>query len=123
MDIKLKSKRIVEAFDEFMRNWIPLSNACFHAIQQSQSPLTSFTRPNRLSSIGINTGNKLCKAISSCDENDIAVVFVAKILSHGENILAICRILSGSVKIGDNLFIIGDRRKVHSNERLYLLFF
>lgn len=109
MNVKIRSKRAVEAFDEFMRGWMPLTAACFRAACHSSPSCQSFTRPERLASLSLNESHPLSEAVKACDNTGITVVFIAKILHYGESVLAMCRILSGTIKKLDKLFLIENK--------------
>lgn len=112
MNVKIQSRRPVEAFDEFMRGWFPLTMACFRAAVLSSPSCQSFTHPCRLASLSMNENHPLYETVKACDSLAATVIYVAKILQYGETVLAMCRILSGSVRKGDQLFLINNK---HSN--------
>ncbi|KAL3997708.1 Elongation factor Tu GTP binding domain family protein [Acanthocheilonema viteae] len=112
MNVKIRSRRPIEAFDEFMRGWLPLTTACFRAAVFSSPSCQSFAHPCRLASLSVSENHPLFEAVKACDSLAATVVFVAKILQYGESILAMCRILSGSVRKEDQLFLINNN---HSN--------
>ncbi|EFO23343.1 hypothetical protein LOAG_05140 [Loa loa] len=115
MNVKIRSRRPVEAFDEFMRGWLPLTTACFRATICSSPSCHSFTHPRRLASLSLNEHHSLYEIVKACDSSAATVVFVAKILQYGETILAMCRVLSGSIRKDDQLFLINNK---HSNGTL-----
>ncbi|CAG9531296.1 unnamed protein product [Cercopithifilaria johnstoni] len=117
MNIKIQSKRPAEAFDEFMRGWLPLTTACFRAVILSSPSCQSFTHPCRLASLSVNENHPLYETVKACDSSAITVVFVAKILQYGETILAMCRILSGCVRKEDQLFLINNKHLNGNIER------
>lgn len=115
MNVKIRSRRSVEAFDEFMRGWLPLTTTCFRAAIRSSPSCQSFTHPRRLASLSLNENHSLYETVKACDSSAATVVFVAKILQYGETVLAMCRVLSGSVQKEDQLFLINNK---HSNETI-----
>lgn len=123
MNVKVRSRRPAEAFDEFMRGWLPLTKACFRAIILSSPPCHSFTHPCRLASLSINENHPLYETVKACDSSASTVVFVAKILQYGETILAMCRVLSGSVQKGDQLFLINNRQLNGDTLERYIFYF
>lgn len=112
MNVEIRNKRPVEAFDEFMRGWLPLTTACFRAAIHSSPSCQSFSHPLRLASLSLNENHSLYEIVKACDSSAATVVFIAKILQYGETILAMCRVLSGSVRKDDQLFLINN---THSN--------
>ncbi|MCP9264404.1 hypothetical protein DINM_022475 [Dirofilaria immitis] len=112
MNVKIRSKRPVEAFDEFMRGWLPLATVCFRAAILSSPSCHSFTHPRRLASLSLNENHCLYETVKACNNSAMTVVFVAKILQYGETVLAMCRVLSGSIRKEDQLFLINNK---HSN--------
>lgn len=112
MNVKIRSKRPIEAFDEFMRGWLPVTTACFRAAILSSSSCHSFTHPRRLASLSLNENHSLYEAVKACDSSAITVIFVAKILQYEKTVLAMCRVLSGNVRKDDQLFLISNK---HSN--------
>uniref|UniRef100_A0A0R3S4V4 Elongation factor-like 1 n=1 Tax=Elaeophora elaphi TaxID=1147741 RepID=A0A0R3S4V4_9BILA len=109
MNIKIRSRRPVEAFDEFMRGWLPLATACFRAAIFSSPSCQSFTHPCRLASLSVNENHPLYETVKACDSSAATVVFIAKILQYGETVLAMCRVLSGSIRKEDRLFLINSK--------------
>lgn len=47
LGLKIKSRRVNEAFDEMMRVWLPLPKATFRAIARAPSARTAFQRHHR----------------------------------------------------------------------------
>ena len=47
LGLKIKSRRVNEAFDEIMRVWLPLPKATFRAIARAPSARTAFQRHHR----------------------------------------------------------------------------
>uniref|UniRef100_A0A915BQM5 Elongation factor-like 1 n=2 Tax=Parascaris TaxID=6254 RepID=A0A915BQM5_PARUN len=119
MGVKIKSKRVADAFDEFMRGWLPLSSACMRAVARSVSARDAFKRTNRLASLSLTKGHPMYEAVSSCSDDALTVVYLAKVLQFGEKVIAMCRILSGHVAAGDELFGIDDKssQKEHSERQ------
>uniref|UniRef100_A0A183ECH1 EFG_C domain-containing protein n=1 Tax=Gongylonema pulchrum TaxID=637853 RepID=A0A183ECH1_9BILA len=116
MNIKIRSKRAAEGFDEFMRGWLPLASACFRAATQASPSCRSFTRPGRLASLSLHETHPLNEAVKACDSTGITVLFIAKILHYGDSVLAMCRILSGSIHKDDELFLIENKPKNDDSE-------
>ncbi|VDK82973.1 unnamed protein product [Litomosoides sigmodontis] len=110
MNVKIRSRRPAEAFDEFMRGWLPLATACFRAVIISSPSCQSFTHPCRLTSLSVSEDHPLYETVKACDSSASTVVFVAKILQYGEIIVAMCRVLSGNVRKGDQLFLINNKQ-------------
>lgn len=109
MGVKVKSKRVADAFDEFMRGWLPLSSACMRAVARSVSARDAFKRTNRLASLSLSKGHPMYEAVRSCSDDSFTVVYLAKVLQFGDRVIAMCRILSGHVAAGDELFAIDDK--------------
>ncbi|EGT42809.1 hypothetical protein CAEBREN_23571 [Caenorhabditis brenneri] len=107
----LKSRRANEAFDELMRTWLPLPRASFRAVARAPNVRTTFNAQNRLDHL---TGNRkdhpLRPFILQCDPESMTIVFVVKLLQTEDKSLtsrrAICRILSGTLRKGDILFVL-----------------
>ncbi|MFH4974512.1 hypothetical protein AB6A40_001221 [Gnathostoma spinigerum] len=117
MHVTVKSRRPAEAFDEFMRNWLPLSEACLHAVKEAASPRLAFRRRGRLASLSIDDAcHPLHNIVHACNENATTVVFVAKLVLISHRTLGVCRVLSGTVQANDVLFIIGSRNHVNSDD-------
>uniref|UniRef100_A0A915Q492 Tr-type G domain-containing protein n=1 Tax=Setaria digitata TaxID=48799 RepID=A0A915Q492_9BILA len=115
MNVKIQSRRPIEAFDEFMRGWLPLMAACFRAAIRASSSSQSFTNAGRLASLSLSENHSLYETIRACSSLGTTVVFVAKVLLCGETVLAMCRVLSGTIREKDQLFLINNK---HSDETL-----
>ncbi|VDO61814.1 unnamed protein product [Heligmosomoides polygyrus] len=85
LGVTVKSRRILEAFDEAMRTWLPIAPACFKACARAPSARTA-----------IRLGP--------------TVLLVVKFVRVDEQKYAICRVFSGKVTAGDKLYLLG--RKV-----------
>uniref|UniRef100_A0A0N5AZU9 Elongation factor-like 1 n=1 Tax=Syphacia muris TaxID=451379 RepID=A0A0N5AZU9_9BILA len=115
MNINIRSRRPGEAFDEFMRNWLPLAHTCLRSVFRSCSPDQSFRKPERLTSIQLTDEHPLYEAVRNCDENSSTVLlFVAKVIKLGDSLLAVCRIFSGTLCAGADLYVVGERGKCES---------
>lgn len=107
----LKSRRANEAFDELMRSWLPLPNASFRAVARAPNVKSTFETQQRLDHLtGHRLDHPLRPFVLQCDPQAMQVVFVVKLLQTEDKSLtsrrAICRILSGTVKKGDTLFVL-----------------
>ncbi|KHN87157.1 Elongation factor 2 [Toxocara canis] len=111
MNVKVRSRRLADAFDEFMRGWLPLSSACMRAIARSTSARCAFSRANRLASLSLSEGHPMYEVVRACSEDSLTVVYLAKVLQFSDKITAICRVLSGRIAAGDTLFAVGDKGK------------
>uniref|UniRef100_A0A1I7Y724 Elongation factor-like 1 n=1 Tax=Steinernema glaseri TaxID=37863 RepID=A0A1I7Y724_9BILA len=111
----LRSRRAEEAFDEFMRLWMPLSRAAIRACAKAKSAKRAYNNEERLCSILGNEGvqHPLFPTLKQCDaDNETTVLFVAKILRTAGHNVAMCRVMSGTVKTGDRLFVTHEKRHV-----------
>lgn len=98
----LKSRRVDEAFDEFMRNWLPLTSAVVKACARACSPETAFARDERVNSaLDSDENHPLREPIRQCDPtSDFTTVVVSKLFKSEDKRIALCRILSGTVRRG-----------------------
>ncbi|CAB3410782.1 unnamed protein product [Caenorhabditis bovis] len=109
LGIKVRSRRANEAFDEAMRQWMPLPKATFRAVARSPNAKSTFGVDHRINHV---TGNRkdhpLRNLILKCDPQETTVVFVVKLLKNddSESRRAICRILSGTLRKGDKVFVL-----------------
>ncbi|KAH7696862.1 Elongation factor Tu GTP binding domain containing protein [Aphelenchoides avenae] len=122
----LKSRRVDEAFDEFMRNWLPLTSAVVKACAKASSPETAFSRDERLNVIlDSDENHPLREHIRQCDPtSDFATVVVSKLFKHEEKRIALCRILSGTVRTGQELHVAGSKEEDAGRviiKRLYIM--
>lgn len=108
--IRLVSRQPVAAFDEFMRKWLPLSRVCFRAVMNSSSARASFTRPGRLNALLLTEAHPLHNAVKKCSDEEKTVVYVAKILSCEETLVTMCRVLSGTTRVGDRLYVVEKKK-------------
>lgn len=105
----LKSRRIDDAFDEFMRLFLPLTSAVVKAIAKCKSPKGTFSEEGRILNFVSSGQHPLYNTIRQCDpESELTLIYVAKLLKCDERKVAMCRILSGKIEQG-NLFIITDK--------------
>jgi translation elongation factor EF-G len=95
----LRSKHPTEAFDELMRNWLPLTVPVIKACARGKSP-NAIGNSERLASICKGNG-PLCEAIQKCSSaSPFVFAIVAKFLKIDSRRIALCRIMSGTVKKG-----------------------
>lgn len=109
LGITLKSRRPNEAFDELMRTWLPLPKASFRAVARAPNVRSTFQTQHRLDQLtGHRADHPLRPLILGCDPQEICVVFVVKLLQTDDMTTrrAICRILSGTLKKGDSLYVL-----------------
>ncbi|KAK0424232.1 hypothetical protein QR680_008561 [Steinernema hermaphroditum] len=114
----LRSRRAEEAFDEFMRLWMPLSRAAIRACAKAKSAKKAYNNEERLCSILGNEGvqHPLFAILKECDaSDDTTVLFVAKILRSAGHNVAMCRVMSGTVKEGDQLFVVGEKKRTQAD--------
>ncbi|TKR93285.1 hypothetical protein L596_007770 [Steinernema carpocapsae] len=111
----LRSKQNVDIIEEFMRSWMPLSRAVVLACAKVKSARKAYNNEERLLSILGHEGlqHPLFSILKECDaDSETTVLFVAKILrSAGQNV-AMCRVMSGTVKAGDRMFVTGQKKRV-----------
>ncbi|WKX88079.1 hypothetical protein Q1695_008027 [Nippostrongylus brasiliensis] len=104
----VKSRRILEAFDEAMRTWLPIPQACFKACARAPSARTAFLNNNRMQYLTANrSDHPLRRAIQECSAAGVTVVLVVKFVSMDGRKFAVCRVFSGRVAAGDKLFVLG----------------
>ena len=97
----LKSRRIDDAFDEFMRLFLPLTRAAVRAIAKCKSPKETCAEDERLSIFVSPNNHRLWEALRLCDpEAEICVAYVAKLLLCDGKKVAMCRVLSGRLVNG-----------------------
>lgn len=116
MNVSLGSRRPGDAFDEFMRKWLPLAQACVRSVFRCASPRQSFKQPERLAYFAITEGHPLYMPVQECSESGILVAFIAKVIKVDDLFLAMCRIFSGTIKKNDEVFVIGESSKVKASE-------
>ena len=108
----ITSKRLDEAFDEFMRNWMSLTKAVLKATLKGKSAKIAFDDEERASMI-TTKGHVLYNPIRACDkDSDMALVFVAKLLKFEEHKVAMCRVMNGTIKSKSH-FIHIDSLNIH----------
>uniref|UniRef100_A0A7E4UQ11 Tr-type G domain-containing protein n=1 Tax=Panagrellus redivivus TaxID=6233 RepID=A0A7E4UQ11_PANRE len=102
------SKRLDEAFEEFMRNWMNLAKTVLKTCLRCNSPKDAFANPERAAIITGSEDHPLIKPVQACDANsDMVVVYVAKLLKCDAKKIAMCRVMSGTLKRGTSLFLAG----------------
>ncbi|CAI4228494.1 unnamed protein product [Auanema sp. JU1783] len=117
IEVPFKSKRVNEAFDEVMRNWLPISRACFRACARTVSAKKAFTNQQRLKKLlGDPTSHPLAEAIENCSPEGMTIAFVVKFIRLEGQRVAICRVLSGKVRKGDKLFVLGAKKLEDSSD-------
>uniref|UniRef100_A0A0K0CZY3 Elongation factor-like 1 n=1 Tax=Angiostrongylus cantonensis TaxID=6313 RepID=A0A0K0CZY3_ANGCA len=89
--LRIKSSRTPDAFDEAMRTWLPVSQACFRYQSSTEKPDTGML-PNRWP---VNSG--------------LTVALVVKFIAIEGQKFSVCRIFSGQVTVGEQLYVIGRR--------------
>ncbi|CAO4361012.1 unnamed protein product [Caenorhabditis nigoni] len=107
----LKSRRANEAFDELMRSWLPLPKASFRAVARAPNVRSTFETQHRLDHLtGHRLDHPLRPFVLGCDSTQMTIVFVVKLLQTEDKSLnsrrAICRILSGTLRTGDKLYVL-----------------
>ncbi|CAJ0595799.1 unnamed protein product [Cylicocyclus nassatus] len=108
LGVTIKSKRILEAFDEAMRTWLPLPQACFRACARAPSARSAFKNNRRMQYlIGNKTDHPLAKAVHECSPEGITVALVVKFVRNEGRKCAICRIFSGKLTAGQELYVLG----------------
>lgn len=108
LGVTVKSRRILEAFDEAMRTWLPIAPACFKACARAPSARTAFRNDNRMHYlVGDKQTHPLTKAIQECSATGPTVLLVVKFVRVDEQKYAICRVFSGKVTAGDKLYLLG----------------
>uniref|UniRef100_A0A914CGN0 Elongation factor-like 1 n=1 Tax=Acrobeloides nanus TaxID=290746 RepID=A0A914CGN0_9BILA len=121
----LKSRRIDDAFDEFMRLFLPLTRAAVRAIAKCKSPKETCAEDERLSIFVSPNNHRLWEALRLCDpEAEICVAYVAKLLLCDGKKVAMCRILSGRLVNGTLLYIVDSNQDQSSSitiNNLYVL--
>uniref|UniRef100_A0A1I7X1X3 Tr-type G domain-containing protein n=1 Tax=Heterorhabditis bacteriophora TaxID=37862 RepID=A0A1I7X1X3_HETBA len=110
LGVSLKSRRVSEAFDEAMRAWMPIPRACFRACARVTSAKLAFTKPYRIQRlVGRKCDHPLAEVIERCCPQGITLLYVVKFIWTTDRKVAICRVLSGRVKKGDQLFVLGKK--------------
>ncbi|EYC20240.1 hypothetical protein Y032_0022g525 [Ancylostoma ceylanicum] len=115
LGVQIKSRRVLDAFDEAVRTWLPLSQACFRACARAPSARTAFHNKYRMQYL---LGNKkehiLSNAIEECLPSGITVVLVVKLIRMEGRKFAICRVFSGKIRTGEELYLVG-RKVTHTS--------
>ncbi|KJH46382.1 elongation factor G [Dictyocaulus viviparus] len=110
LGLTVKSSRTPDAFDEAMRLWLPVARACFRCCSRAPSSRTTFINKQRMKYlIGNRTNHPLEAAIQNCSRTGTTVVLVAKFIFIEGRRFAVCRILSGQVAAGNELYLIGKK--------------
>uniref|UniRef100_A0A914YY91 Elongation factor-like 1 n=1 Tax=Panagrolaimus superbus TaxID=310955 RepID=A0A914YY91_9BILA len=104
----ITSRRLDEAFDEFMRNWMSLTKAVLKATLKGKSAKVAFNDEERAIMITNSKKHVLFEHVRACNKDSMAVAFVAKLLKFENHKVAMCRVLSGSIKKGIKLYAAGD---------------
>lgn len=117
MHTNIRSKRIVDGFDEFMRSWLPLSEACLRAVTYATNARDAFKRSNRLASLSLmDDTHPMYNHVYNCSQDSVTILYLTKILHFDDaNVTAICRILSGHIAVGDELYTIANDESDNDN--------
>ncbi|KAK6725551.1 hypothetical protein RB195_004083 [Necator americanus] len=108
LGVQIKSRRILEAFDEAMRAWLPLPRSCFRACARAPSARTAFRNNHRMQYLVGNSGNHpLGISIQECSPTGVTVLLVVKFMRTEGRKFAICRVFSGKIAAGDELYLLG----------------
>ncbi|RCN43283.1 hypothetical protein ANCCAN_10697, partial [Ancylostoma caninum] len=115
LGVQIKSRRVLDAFDEAVRTWLPLSQACFRACARAPSARTAFHNKHRMQYlVGNKKEHPLSNAIQECSPTvyptGITIILVVKLIRMEGRKLAVCRVFSGRVRAGEELYLLG--RKV-----------
>ncbi|KAL3111744.1 hypothetical protein niasHT_011031 [Heterodera trifolii] len=127
----LKGRRAEEAFTEMMRQWLPLSSAVVRACARMRSAQKAFQTNNRIEqllpigsevgpslllpfilcpflfSLSPSTSSPVIDALRNCDPMDeLTLVFCAKAFKVEKHRLSLCRVMSGTLRIGDQLNVL-----------------
>uniref|UniRef100_A0A915E0L7 Tr-type G domain-containing protein n=1 Tax=Ditylenchus dipsaci TaxID=166011 RepID=A0A915E0L7_9BILA len=104
---QFRGRRVDEAFQEMMRQWMPLTNAIVKAFCRVKSAATAFTHDDRLLQVCSTQSNPLWQHIRNCDPADgDALVYAAKFFKLCGKKLALCRIMCGTVRKGSEMKIL-----------------
>uniref|UniRef100_A0AC34FL81 Tr-type G domain-containing protein n=1 Tax=Panagrolaimus sp. ES5 TaxID=591445 RepID=A0AC34FL81_9BILA len=103
----ITAKRMDEAFDEFMRNWMSLTKAVLKATLKGKSAKVAFDDEERALMITTSKEHVLYEQVRACDKNSMALAFVAKLLKFENRKVAMCRVMSGSIMRGTKLYAAG----------------
>lgn len=96
--LSLTSRKIDEAFDEFMRSWLSLTKVVLKACLKCKSAKDAYSTKERVLGIAQSEDYPLFNEIQSCDhKNENALAFVSKLLKFDDKKVALCRILSGTL--------------------------
>uniref|UniRef100_A0AC35U464 Tr-type G domain-containing protein n=1 Tax=Rhabditophanes sp. KR3021 TaxID=114890 RepID=A0AC35U464_9BILA len=105
MGITTKSKRVPEAFEEFMKQWMPLTKACVRAVYRCSSAKVAYQNEDALKSLLQSEEHPLWEDIKGANEDSVrSVLIIVKVLNYNGRKIGMCRVLSGRVNIGDELF-------------------
>ncbi|VDM53405.1 unnamed protein product [Angiostrongylus costaricensis] len=97
--LRVKSSRTPDAFDEAMRTWLPVSQACFRCCARAPSPRTAY----RIQYLHFLRYLETYMTIQA-----LVVKFIA---IEGQK-FSVCRIFSGQVTVGEQLYVIGRRSRL-----------
>ncbi|CAJ0964082.1 unnamed protein product, partial [Mesorhabditis belari] len=117
LGIKVKTKRLPDAFDETLRLWLPLATTCFRACARAMSALNAFKEPQRLDKI-LAKSDSLRESIAKCSPDGTTIAFVAKFVHFEESQLCIIRVLSGRITKGDTLYLAGKRKLAENKDEI-----
>ncbi|KAI3420267.1 hypothetical protein GPALN_003583 [Globodera pallida] len=92
----LKGRRAEEAFTEMMRQWLPLSSAVVRACARMRSAQKAFQADDRIGQL----------FSSECEVDELTLVFCAKAFKLESHRVSLCRVMSGTLKIGDQLNVL-----------------
>ncbi|XGW21996.1 hypothetical protein V3C99_004729 [Haemonchus contortus] len=119
LGVTIKSRRILDAFDEGMRTWLPLPAACFKACARAPSARTAFRNNHRMQYlVGNKETHPLAQAIQDCSPEGPTVAIVVKFIRFEDRKLAVCRLFSGRIITGANLHVLGRKQVMDGSEPL-----
>ncbi|GMT28933.1 hypothetical protein PFISCL1PPCAC_20230, partial [Pristionchus fissidentatus] len=106
LGLTVKSRRVGEAMDEFLRTWLPLPRATFRLLARCVNAGSAMSG-RRLTMLcgeeNENYGIGQIMVYSRCDSSAPVVFFVAKLVLCDGRRLALSRVFSGTLKEGDEL--------------------
>ncbi|GMR54107.1 hypothetical protein PMAYCL1PPCAC_24302 [Pristionchus mayeri] len=109
LGLVMKSRRVGEAMDEFLRSWLPLPRATFRLVARCESA-GSAMNGRRLRML-CGEENELSEIVRLCDKDGPVVFFVAKLIQADGRRLCLSRIFSGTLREGDCLFTRSARKE------------
>uniref|UniRef100_A0A0K0FZW2 Elongation factor-like 1 n=1 Tax=Strongyloides venezuelensis TaxID=75913 RepID=A0A0K0FZW2_STRVS len=116
MNITTKSKRTNEIYDEFMKQWMPLTKACVRAIYKCNSPKNCYENEDRLKNLLQVDCHPLSNDIRVADEESSRTILtIAKVFKFEDEKVGMCRVLSGRVTVGQKLYFLGDKNLRKNN--------